>query len=345
MSQREEYIDIAKAIGIILVVIGHTKFNYSQFIYQFHLPLFFFLSGLVFNEKKLNDPGRFILSKIKGLYLPFIKFELLFLIFHNIFVRLNFISELSGTVLHYEFPYIVKMALKMITMGAGEQLAGPLWFLISSLEIVIIFAILIKITSLFGEYRNLLLTIICIILYYVGCYVDIPRMMSQSFIGMLFFNFGYLYKSYKSKITINKRGFFISVITIFVCSLLNQVDISQLKITYKVLLIISGVAGSYAVIYLAKQIVKRKMWLSFLSYCGKNTIYVLALHCLSFKLIMVLEMVIYRFDQKYLGYFPTYEINNWWFIILSIAGVCIPLLLKKIIDGLKEKVKGKIRIW
>ena len=50
MSKRIEYIDIARGIGILLVVLAHNDFGYvSQYghevIYSFHMPLFFFLSG------------------------------------------------------------------------------------------------------------------------------------------------------------------------------------------------------------------------------------------------------------------------------------------------------------
>jgi len=57
MSKRIGYIDIARGIGILLVVLGHNDFGYiSQFayrvIYSFHMPLFFFLSGYFINTSR-----------------------------------------------------------------------------------------------------------------------------------------------------------------------------------------------------------------------------------------------------------------------------------------------------
>jgi fucose 4-O-acetylase-like acetyltransferase len=54
MNKRIEYIDIARGIGILLVVLGHNDFGYiSRFVYKviysFHMPLFFFLSGYFLN--------------------------------------------------------------------------------------------------------------------------------------------------------------------------------------------------------------------------------------------------------------------------------------------------------
>jgi len=49
-----EYIDIAKGIGILLVALAHADISLispylHRFIYAFHMPLFFFLSGYFFN--------------------------------------------------------------------------------------------------------------------------------------------------------------------------------------------------------------------------------------------------------------------------------------------------------
>ena len=54
MSKRIEYLDIAKGIGILLVVLGHNDFEVispfvQRLIYSFHMPLFFFLSGYFVN--------------------------------------------------------------------------------------------------------------------------------------------------------------------------------------------------------------------------------------------------------------------------------------------------------
>ncbi|MCM1135406.1 MAG: acyltransferase family protein, partial [Clostridium sp.] len=80
MKQRVVWIDIAKGIAIILVVVGHvngsyyaagqylnsTLFNFStQFIYSFHMALFMFLSGLVFHksENRRNQIKKILLNR------------------------------------------------------------------------------------------------------------------------------------------------------------------------------------------------------------------------------------------------------------------------------------------
>lgn len=67
-------LDIAKGIGILLVVIGHSQLmtiNNSWFgvIYSFHMPLFFFLSGVLFKFEP--EFGVFCKKKSAQLLKPF----------------------------------------------------------------------------------------------------------------------------------------------------------------------------------------------------------------------------------------------------------------------------------
>lgn len=56
MKERNVTIDIMKGIGIILMVVGHSGCPsfLRNFIYTFHMPLFFMISGYLITESKLN---------------------------------------------------------------------------------------------------------------------------------------------------------------------------------------------------------------------------------------------------------------------------------------------------
>ena len=59
MKKRNLVVDIMRAVGIILVVLGHSEISNSfaiRFIYLFHLPLFFVLSGYLYNDKGGEKP-------------------------------------------------------------------------------------------------------------------------------------------------------------------------------------------------------------------------------------------------------------------------------------------------
>ena len=84
---RKREIDIAKGIGILLVVLCHVMspvmennkamINVYRFVYTFHMPLFFFLAGLVSPVKK-NDKRKQTQSKIERLVIPYFVWAIIY---------------------------------------------------------------------------------------------------------------------------------------------------------------------------------------------------------------------------------------------------------------------------
>lgn len=141
-EHRDDGIAVAKAIGIISVVIGHccaiplygghsTLQTYTwKFIYMFHMPLFFFLSGYFLNWKYLDDKVVFIKKKIKGLWLPYVKWAALFIILHNVLLKIGMYEPFNGVVPeYYNLIDIIKRLLKTLYMGSGDILIGGFWFI------------------------------------------------------------------------------------------------------------------------------------------------------------------------------------------------------------------------
>lgn len=76
MTDRNRAIDIARGLGILLVVLGHNPLVWKdsgepyRVIFSFHMPLFFFLSGVFFNPSKTLQET--IREKADGLLKPYI---------------------------------------------------------------------------------------------------------------------------------------------------------------------------------------------------------------------------------------------------------------------------------
>ena len=101
MSKRIEYIDIAKGIGILLVVLGHNDFEVislfvQRLIYSFHMPLFFFLSGYFLNTA-IPFFG-FIKKRFHTLLKPFL-FTILLIYFTSVsFEKMGFNTAITRIV-------------------------------------------------------------------------------------------------------------------------------------------------------------------------------------------------------------------------------------------------------
>lgn len=62
MTKRIAWIDVAKGLLIILVILGHSNINdiTAAVINSFHMAAFFVLSGITFRRKKAHSENFFV---------------------------------------------------------------------------------------------------------------------------------------------------------------------------------------------------------------------------------------------------------------------------------------------
>lgn len=74
MRTRLIYLDFAKGVGIVLMVIGHIHANdmLNKYIYAFHMPLFFIVSGMLYSENKTFI--KLVKTRFRALVIPYIVF-------------------------------------------------------------------------------------------------------------------------------------------------------------------------------------------------------------------------------------------------------------------------------
>lgn len=73
MKTRIQWIDIAKGLGIVLVIIGHSGAPdiIRKYIYGFHMPLFFIISGYLYNTPKNGRLKELIIKKSRCYLMPY----------------------------------------------------------------------------------------------------------------------------------------------------------------------------------------------------------------------------------------------------------------------------------
>lgn len=124
---RYDFLDNAKAIAIVLVVLGHGPALPEQakaFIYGFHIPLFYFLSGSLLNDKRLGARVSEFLRYIgKSLVVPYVAFFLVSLACWLVLKRVAPQREFSDAS--------VSQAILGLFTGTEESLIvnKVLWFL------------------------------------------------------------------------------------------------------------------------------------------------------------------------------------------------------------------------
>ena len=113
-AKRIEWIDLAKGMAIFLMVCGHTSIpaNLSNWIWSFHMPLFFIVSGMLFYPNRYPSFSSFVTKRCRTLLLPWIVFTIVTVCYspaeslrllsgcHNLFalwfLPVIFLTELIG---------------------------------------------------------------------------------------------------------------------------------------------------------------------------------------------------------------------------------------------------------
>lgn len=130
-KKRIAYLDMAKGVGIVLMVAGHLfgslqTIDYKdyftpvyQFIASFHMPLFFVISGMLFwavGEEK-REPDRFVKGKARALLIPYATFSLIYMVIN--------LYTLIVTPELIEVSFLCKLLVYTVTLHG----ISVLWFL------------------------------------------------------------------------------------------------------------------------------------------------------------------------------------------------------------------------
>ena len=120
-DNRIVYLDIAKGIGIILMVMGHSFIGrvFDILLHGFHMPLFFFVSGLLFTCKADKRWLEVFLGKCRTILIPYAFFGLLT---YGIWAALNG-GRVSGAKLLNPLWHLLWYN------SAGLVISGEFWFL------------------------------------------------------------------------------------------------------------------------------------------------------------------------------------------------------------------------
>lgn len=344
---KDDSVSVSKAIGIFLMVLCHTNFSkvFESFILIFHMPLFFFFSGYCFKEKYFDDAREFFIRKIKGIYIPFVKWSILFLLLHNVFLILGIYDSFYGYKgVEQNFYGLCDIIVRFVTIvlkqDGYEQLLGGFWFL-ATLFWGSIFSFLSMWSLKHFSSRFIEWTIVINVLLALGK-VSIPFTIIgyKEFLAATFISIGFWYKKNRCflELKYNLIPILFGIVFLAGCTLkCSMLSVSRLKtIPY----VISALGGVVAVFSVSKLILllKYKNLRRFLVYLGDNTLIVLTLHFLCFKIISLIIVCVEKLPLGRLAEFPVidyFSIKGWWLLYVFV-GIFVPLLIKYIWENVRN---------
>lgn len=343
-KKRLEYIDIAKGIGIFLVVLGHTRYPYTRdIIYSFHMPLFFFLSGYLFTLEKLEVSFTvYLKKKIKGLYRPFLTFSIFYLIFNNFFVWIKFLPDRY----YYSLGESLSVLARNIVFLSDSQFSGTFWFIRNLFFLELMFFAVISVGVKYFSKSVIQYVVVVGVLSAVVCFVcshfGIMPTFANIFGAAVFYLVGFLVRNYFYEI-LNFR--YLKYIGFgFIVFIGYNIKVDMVVNYYSSFLgfLLTGCVGSLAVLQICMMIARFR-WARLFHVLGENSIYILCFHILSFKIVLFFCLLFKGYDLSYLNVFierggvdtsVVYNpVTDFWFYLLG--GIAFPLIIPLVKHSLK----------
>lgn len=315
-------VDVARSIGIFLVVVGHAFPDASlqggiqndiwrvvyHIIYSFHMPLFIFLSGFVSSRYSIDihDSCHRTIKKFKRLMAPYFCWGIIYIPFRILLARYAS-AEFNITRLWRIF--------------IGENPYSGLWFLYALFAISLIYIWFVK-----SDKGLRIIFIISILMLIIGKYICIIEPIKWVFLYLFYYLLGIYFHKYYTRIgeIVKKKRCMLFAGGIFVVLFfLNYRFQTCMSGLISIVIAISGILVVYMISeYLSKMV--------FLSQLGK---YGMDIFILSGPILVFLRIVLYKFGGiEYTLYV----------VVASMLAYVIPILISRIIIRKNSFLSGHL---
>lgn len=360
--KRNIEIDIVKGIAIILMVVGHAAIN-DNFIYLFHMSVFFMAAGFFYKEKVSEDFSsvkNYVIKKFKSLWLPYALWTAIFSLLRNFFIDINvytnnplvyeYVDEGFAYVTEYwTWKEILINIVKGCILPGNVQMGGALWFLATLLQISVAYCVMEFVLRKFVNKKHLLkaqfaVSAVLLLIGYVLCINDVYIFGIESFFSCYcLYYIGILLGRATEKLA--DRKIWISVAVFILCfavlSVLNQfgsISLGGNKYNNPLFMLVASLAGWF-LLYEVAVIIKRNSMISrVLAYLGKNTLPIVVLHFLAFKIVSFIGVLLQGDYLIGISAFPILYTGIWWCILYSVVGIVVPLVLNEVWLKLKRRI-------
>lgn len=324
-TERLKNIDIAKGIAILLVIVGHQidyfGFRWQgiyDFVYLFHVPLFFFISGLFF--KKSEGLLACLKQKFIRLYLPFLFANAFF--FAIEMGRAAYLGDAYDGSLGWKDLFYALFGLYPVL----SMLARPTWFLLILFRVFILY----KLFQIIARDNVWIISIVCIALGTVGVVFRTDAfMIGQTCSALPFFWLGsFVGTDGVRKCSVlntplwTSAAFLVSVSGLVIISNYQRTNMAVNSYGNLPLFITGALIGILAVLCLSNLVQNCRFTSSLFSFIGKHTLSILIWH------VFIIKVVYTVLGQS---------ANAFMFVIELVTAVVVPCSLGYLYEKLKCK--------
>lgn len=352
---RDQTFTLLKALAMLLVVVAHAAApSYlGRLAYMINVPAFFIFAGYMFKLTYLQDKTAFVLGRIRRLYLPFVRWSILFLLLHNLLFPLGLLSEQygngAGGVTHpYTWTQMAQNLWSIVFNMSGYDpfLGGAFWFfralLLSSFAFLLLLWMAGRVKCL-REVKTQLGSILLLMLA-LATWLALDNLKItgvaqggyRELMGVAFMALGCLLRHSEAQrpslpLAHPALGVGLGILILVPFTLWFPVSMATRPsgIASIYALVVAGMAGFFLLRGLSHylRLLPEKV-LRPLYYLGDNTIYVLAFHLFAFKLVSALKVSVYGLPWGMVGGHPVVQHakDDFFWLLYVLVGTAVPLL-------------------
>ena len=324
-QNRDEWIDALKGWGMVLIVVGHVwsltdMSPMYQWIYAFHVPLFFFAAGLTFKTRP--DSTWFLLRyRAPALLIPYFVFGLLGYVFY-----------VAGYVIAHEFGLRISqfdyglirplLGIMYGSVGDGLLVNSPLWFIPALLICTaLVHTINRHVSNVYGRYAISFLAFALGV--WLGEWVKMPWSLGPALTAVLFMQLGIDLKKYLS--ISNEKPLLTLFLIFFIISLFaGQVNGGALQSVPQLnnpmwFLFFAFIGIGLSLVWVLLPL-GQPSWICMI---GRNSLSIMVLHMLVIKSVKVGLSLMTAQNMQSL------ETNIWWGLLVIILSALLlwPLVM------------------
>lgn len=338
-----KYLDVARGIGLLLVIISHSC-GLSPYLINYYIPLFFVVSGYLY--KPGRSYGENMAHKAKRLLVPYFGYSVLLLVFYRAIGRTWQETGRSALGVLYSRYCLFDTTTHQDNVFLFTVANGAMWYLTAFFAASLVYHLVID--RCLSDRKFLIGTLIVLTAITMAL-ADIPVLLPWSIdlacVGTIFMIAGTLlgraqFFEKKWNIPLIAAVFVIYILTSCLDPGINM-SIREYGIygAFSVpFFIIVGLTGSLLCIWFGK-LIENTAPGRFIAYVGKNTIFLLAFH------IFALE-VVERIASKFIaipvpgGAVVPFVLYHALRITAAVLGC---LAFSEILNRLKKRLRRKTR--
>lgn len=307
-NKRLSWLDSLRGFGIILITLGHLGcFElFERYIYSFHVPLFFFISGYLY-RRGTQPLSQYIKKKTITIFVPFLAW--------------TFMSTMVNVALGYKLQPLI---LKAITYNGQLTWNSPLWFLLVLYLVEVLFTLLDRLNER-TSFKLFLMIASLVVFLLIG---DIRLTLKLNLVpfAMVFYCMGNIMRR-----SIENRGFFlkrwqkapIAIALLITGIVFGGILNVRVKYTHAIwgnyLYLFIAAFSSILFYYILFRNIDKIGYSKLLTYLGKNSMIIM---CAQYWVFRVCDIITKRlFD--YVLWFKRDTIKAVLFSAFSIAVICL----------------------